>query len=119
MTDDHRWAQRHLSRYLDGDLSSRGRRRLDRHSRDCADCGGSIRAMRALIYAAQGLGGPAGVRAPVTIFDRVRLAAEQGPRPAAGPQGPEASSRPAGPEASSRPAGPEASSRPAGPAEQA
>jgi len=30
--------------------------------------------MRALVYAVQGEGGPTGVRAPATIFDRVRLA---------------------------------------------
>jgi len=52
------------------------RRRLDRHARDCIDCGRGIRAMRALVYAAQGLGGLAGVRAPETIFDRVRPAGE-------------------------------------------
>ena len=84
MTDDHRWAQRRLSRYVDGELSSRGRRRLDRHARDCADCGGGIRAIRALVYAVQGLGGPAGVRAPATIFERVRLAAAAGQGPAGG-----------------------------------
>ena len=70
--DDHRWSQRHLSHYVEGDLSHRARRRLDRHARDCADCGRGIRAMRALVYAVHGLGGPAGVRAPETIFDRVR-----------------------------------------------
>ena len=35
-------------------------------------CGRGIRAMRALVYAVHGLGGLAGVRAPETIFDRVR-----------------------------------------------
>jgi len=74
MADEHQWSQRHLSHYVDGDLSPRGRRRLDRHARGCADCGLGIRAMRALVYAMGGLGGPAGVRAPATIFDRVRSA---------------------------------------------
>jgi anti-sigma factor RsiW len=78
MTDDHRWAQRHLSDYVDGELSSRGRRRLDRHALGCADCGDGIRAMRALVYAVHGLGRAAGVRAPDTIFDRVRLAGAAG-----------------------------------------
>jgi hypothetical protein len=31
-----------------------------------------LRALRALVYAVQGLDGLAGVRAPATIFDRVR-----------------------------------------------
>ncbi len=71
-TDDHQWAQQHLSHYVEGDLRPRARRRLDRHARDCVDCGRGIRAMRALVYAIQGLGGPAGAHAPATIFDRVR-----------------------------------------------
>jgi anti-sigma factor RsiW len=74
-TDDHEWSQQHLSHYVEGDLGPRARRRLDRHARDCADCGRGIRAMRALVYAARSLGGPAGVRAPETFFDRARSAA--------------------------------------------
>jgi hypothetical protein len=35
--------------------------------------------MRALVYAVQGLDGLAGIRAPATIFDRVRLAGPGGP----------------------------------------
>jgi anti-sigma factor RsiW len=73
--DDHQWSQQHLSHYVEGELPLRGRRRLDRHARDCVDCGRGLRAMRALVYAVQGLDGLAGVRAPATIFDRVRLAA--------------------------------------------
>ena len=78
-TGDHEWSQRHLSHYVEGDLRPRARRRLDRHARGCADCGRGIRAMRALVYAVQGLDGLAGARAPATIFDRIRLA---GPGPA-------------------------------------
>jgi anti-sigma factor RsiW len=70
--EDHEWSQRHLSHYVEGDLSSRARRRLDRHARDCADCGRGLRAMRALVRAVSGLDALAGVRAPATIFDRVR-----------------------------------------------
>jgi anti-sigma factor RsiW len=78
-TDDHRWSQRHLSRYVGGELRPRARRRLDRHAWNCADCGRGIRAMRALVRALHGLDGPAGVSAPATIFDRVRLAGSGGP----------------------------------------
>ncbi len=77
-TDDHQWAQQHLSHYIEGDLRPRARRRLDRHARNCADCGRGIRAMRALVYAVQALDGRAGVRAPATIFDRARLAGAGG-----------------------------------------
>jgi Putative zinc-finger len=76
---DHEWAQRHLSHYVEGELRLRPRRRLERHARGCLDCGRGIRAMRALVYAVQGLDGLAGVRAPATIFDRVRLAGAGGP----------------------------------------
>jgi anti-sigma factor RsiW len=72
--DDHRWSQQHLSHYVEGDLSPRARRRLDRHARDCVECGPGLRAIRALVYSIQGLDGLAGVRAPATIFDRVRSA---------------------------------------------
>jgi hypothetical protein len=73
-TDDHPWSQQHLSHYVEGDLRPRARRRLERHARDCVDCGRGIRAMRALVYTVQGLDGLAGLRAPASIFDRVRPA---------------------------------------------
>ena len=79
LADDHEWSQRHLSHYVEGDLRPRARRRLDRHARGCVDCGRGIRAMRALVYAVQGLDGLAGLRAPAPIFDRVRLAGPGGP----------------------------------------
>jgi hypothetical protein len=74
-SDDHQWSQQHLSHYVEGELPQRDRRRLDRHARDCVDCGRGLRPMHALVYAVQGLDGLAGVRAPASIFDRVRLAA--------------------------------------------
>ena len=79
--DDHQWSQRHLSHYVEGDLNHRARRRLDRHARDCADCGRGLRALRALVDAVRRLDGPAGGRAPATIFDRVRLAPAGGQPP--------------------------------------
>jgi RNA polymerase sigma-70 factor (ECF subfamily) len=36
---DHRWTQRRASRYLDGELSARQRRRLEAHPGLCPDCG--------------------------------------------------------------------------------
>ena len=77
-TDDHQWSQRHLSHYVEGDLSARARRRLDRHARGCADCERGLRAMRALVAAVKGRA-MADVRAPATIFDRVRSASAGGP----------------------------------------
>jgi anti-sigma factor RsiW len=77
-SDDHQWSQQHLSHYVDGELPSRARRRLDRHARDCVDCGRGIRAMRALVHALQCLDGLTAPRAPATIFDRARLAGAGG-----------------------------------------
>ena len=77
-SEDHQWSQQHLSHYVEGELAPRARRRLDRHALDCVDCGRGTKAMRALVYAVQGLDGLAGVRAPATIFDRVRLAGPGG-----------------------------------------
>ena len=76
---DHQWSQQHLSHYVEGDLRPRARRRLDRHARDCADCGRGIRALRALVNSVRGLDGLTGVRAPATIFDRVRAGEPGGP----------------------------------------
>jgi anti-sigma factor RsiW len=75
---DHQWSQQHLSQYVEGELPARARRRLDRHARDCVDCGLGLRAMRAVVHALRGLDGLAGARAPATIFDRVRLAGPGG-----------------------------------------
>jgi Putative zinc-finger len=80
-TEDHQWSQRYLSHYVEGDLSSRARRRLDRHALDCVDCGRGILAMRALVHTVHGLDGLTGARAPATIFDRVRLAGASGSPP--------------------------------------
>jgi hypothetical protein len=84
-SEDHQWSQQHFSHFVEGDLRPRARRRLERHARGCADCGRGVRAMRALVYSMQGLDGLAGIRAPGTIFDRIR--------PAAGASGPSSSDR--------------------------
>jgi anti-sigma factor RsiW len=72
---DHQWSQQHLSHFVEGDLRPRARRRLARHARGCTECGRGVRALRALVYNIQGLNGRPGLRAPQTIFDRVRPAA--------------------------------------------
>ena len=76
---DHQWSQQHLSHYVEGDLRPRARRRLARHALGCVDCGRGIRAMRALVYAVQGLDGHAGLAAPAAVFDRARRAGADGP----------------------------------------
>jgi len=78
-TDDHQWSQQHLSHYIEGDLGSRARRRLDRHAQDCVDCGPGIRAMRALVRLIPVIEGSEILRAPAGIFDRMRSAGAGGP----------------------------------------
>jgi anti-sigma factor RsiW len=46
---DHRWTPKKLSAYLDGELIQRSRRRLDRHVRDCPDCGAALRSLERLL----------------------------------------------------------------------
>ncbi len=42
---DHRFAQRRMSDYVDGDLSPAQRRRLERHADLCPECGPLRRAL--------------------------------------------------------------------------
>jgi anti-sigma factor RsiW len=49
---DHRWTPRHMSAYLDSDLRTQARSRLERHTAECADCRsvlGDLRRMLALL----------------------------------------------------------------------
>lgn len=80
--DDHQWSQQHLSHYVEGDLAPRARRRLDRHARDCVDCGRGLRAVRAMLRALAGAAAE-DVRAPAGILDRAR-AVRTGPGDGAG-----------------------------------
>jgi anti-sigma factor RsiW len=53
---DHRWAQGHISAYLDGDLAARARARLDRHAQECPECRGILHSMRRMLALLPGLG---------------------------------------------------------------
>ena len=77
--DDHEWSQRHLSHYVDGDLRARARRRLERHAAECPECSRGIRAIKALLRLIPGLDGRGEVRAPTSVFDRVRADATASP----------------------------------------
>jgi anti-sigma factor RsiW len=74
---DHGWSQRRLSDYVEGDLSSRARRRLELHAADCPDCTRGIRAVRTLLRLMRSLGEGTTARAPVGVFDRVRADANR------------------------------------------
>jgi anti-sigma factor RsiW len=46
---DHRWTPRHMSSYLDGDLASQARARLERHTGECAECRGVLHSLRRML----------------------------------------------------------------------
>jgi anti-sigma factor RsiW len=71
--DEHAWSQQHLSHYVEGDLSSRARRRLEMHAHECPECSRGIRAVRALLRLLHSSGDRSDLRAPAGIFDRVRV----------------------------------------------
>jgi len=65
---DHRFTRRHLSAYVDGELESSERQRVDRHIDECRDCRFMMRSLR------QMLGGLARLRrcAPARLSADVR-----------------------------------------------
>ncbi|HEY3726785.1 MAG TPA: zf-HC2 domain-containing protein [Solirubrobacteraceae bacterium] len=81
---DHRWAPGHMSAYLDGELAPRRRTRLERHTRDCADCRRLLAGLRRMLDALSALGALGGVAEPegadaVQIAAAVRARLEQPP----------------------------------------
>lgn len=71
----HDWSQRHLSHYVEGDLSWLGRRRLELHAEQCPECSLGIRALRSLVRLMHGAADRPREIAPRSIFDRVRAEA--------------------------------------------
>jgi anti-sigma factor RsiW len=55
---DHRWASRHMSDYLDGDLAGSGPRRLEHHVTECEECRGLLAALRRMVEALQAAPSP-------------------------------------------------------------
>lgn len=54
---EHRWAHRRLSDYIDGELTLRARRRLQRHADGCPDCGPTLRSLIRVVHALRTLPG--------------------------------------------------------------
>jgi anti-sigma factor RsiW len=53
---DHRWSQRRVSDYIDGELAPRQQRRLEAHARLCPDCGRLRRSLTVLVWELRELG---------------------------------------------------------------
>lgn len=54
-TRDHRWAPDSMSAYLDGELASRARIRLERHSAECPECRGILHGLQRMLGLLHGL----------------------------------------------------------------
>ena len=77
---DHRWAPGHMSAYLDGELASRPRARIERHSEECPECRGVLYSLRRMLGMLQRLPPPS-TRADalnITAAVRARLHEPQG-----------------------------------------
>ncbi len=69
---DHRWTPPHMSAYLDGELASGGRTRLERHVGECAQCRRLLAALRGMLDALQRLPAPSGGADALQIATSVR-----------------------------------------------
>ena len=69
---DHRWTPRHASEYLDAELDAEGRRRLERHTRECPECDALIEALRSMVVVLGGMRGDAGPAVAAAVLAGVR-----------------------------------------------
>jgi anti-sigma factor RsiW len=68
----HRWASARLSAYVDGELSPRQRRRLERHAARCPDCTGTLRSLLRVIHALRTLPRPPDGQVADRVVARLR-----------------------------------------------
>ena len=69
---DHRWAPGRMSAYVDGQLASRRRTRLERHLAQCGECRRLLAGLRSTLDALRRLPAPSGGADPVQIARAVR-----------------------------------------------
>jgi hypothetical protein len=71
---DHRWSQRHMSDYIDGEFTPRQRRRLEAHARLCPECGPLRRTLTVLVWELRELGRsrPTGTTVADGVIERLR-----------------------------------------------
>jgi anti-sigma factor RsiW len=68
---DHRWTPRHVSPYLDDELASGARARLQRHVAECPECRGVLRSLERMLLRLSGMPSPAANEAP-DLADRIQ-----------------------------------------------
>jgi anti-sigma factor RsiW len=78
---DHRWAHWHMSDYLDGELPSSRRRRMQRHVKECRECRRLLAVLRRMLGALHRLPAPVGGADALQIAASVRLRLGEPQRP--------------------------------------
>lgn len=69
---DHMRSRRRLRAYLDGELSTGRRRRIERHAEECEDCGRLLASLQRLRRGLAGLRAPGGDRMARRVISRLR-----------------------------------------------
>jgi anti-sigma factor RsiW len=69
---DHRWAPGHMSAYIDGEIGSEGRGRMERHVGECRECRRLMAGLRVTVDALHRLPAPGGESHAVRIAESVR-----------------------------------------------
>ena len=69
---DHRWTQKHLSDYLDGDLHAAERERVERHVHWCPECRRVLETLRRTLKELMELRSQPGESIAPSVIDRLR-----------------------------------------------
>ena len=70
---DHRWAPGRMSAYIDGELASRGRARMERHTEECPECRGVLHSLRRMVALLQRVPAPRADATAIAAAVRRRL----------------------------------------------
>jgi anti-sigma factor RsiW len=76
-----RWAQDHMSDYLDGDLAESRRRRMQQHVKECPECHRVLTTLRRMVGALHRLPTPVGGADALGIAASVRRRLGEPPPP--------------------------------------
>jgi anti-sigma factor RsiW len=77
---DHRWTPGHMSAYLDGDLASRARARVERHTSECPECRDVLNGLRRMLGLLRGLPAASTRTRAAGIASSVRRRLHESPR---------------------------------------
>jgi anti-sigma factor RsiW len=76
---DHRWAPRHMSSLIDGELARSERTRIERHTRECPDCRRLLGSLQRMVGALQTLPAAGGGGHALQVAAAVRLRLDEPP----------------------------------------